>query len=270
MEQSKCARGLGRPGRCPSDASQGNPWGNPPGRVIGSNARIYRPSAMRSSGLQPPRAVSPQGPQPSPGGVAASSGVQDRYFMRFRGRDGRIGRGGCCQSVATGESRRRGSGRADRCSAAVQKSPISSATRTPPRGRLSCRWTAPGRARLAGLTRRTGWPRARGAAGSIAATRGAQVVPGREGRSTWCALRARLSWSELVVAAWQRGARWASRLAGPRLALSDGSRLRAALLWRSRSRPARPILPKEAFAMATRTDTEIRELEPRGVGPASR
>jgi hypothetical protein len=56
---------------------------------------------MRSSGLEPPRAIRSQGPQPGTRGGDASSSVQIVQIARIAGPIGRIGRDGRCQSVVT-------------------------------------------------------------------------------------------------------------------------------------------------------------------------
>jgi hypothetical protein len=45
--------------------------------------------------------LSPQGPQPDPGGVDGFRGVQIVQFAQFSGPAGRIRKGGCCHGVAT-------------------------------------------------------------------------------------------------------------------------------------------------------------------------
>ena len=56
---------------------------------------------MRPSGLEPPRAIRSQGPQPGTRGVDASRSVQIVQIARNSGPIGRIGRDGRCQSVVT-------------------------------------------------------------------------------------------------------------------------------------------------------------------------
>ena len=56
---------------------------------------------MRPRGLEPPRAIRPQGPQPWMRGVDALRSVQIVQIVRGRRRIGRIRRGGRCQSVVT-------------------------------------------------------------------------------------------------------------------------------------------------------------------------
>ena len=62
----------------------------------------FRSFPMRPSGVEPPRAIRSQGPQPGTWGVDAFRSVRIVQIARIAGRIGRIGRGGRCQSVVTG------------------------------------------------------------------------------------------------------------------------------------------------------------------------
>ena len=62
--------------------------------------------AREDSNLHGP--YSPQGPQPWTGRVDASKGVRIVQTARFRGRNGRIGRHGCCHGCCHGAGRKRG------------------------------------------------------------------------------------------------------------------------------------------------------------------
>ena len=96
--------------------------GPPAGRQAQSpscaKAPYFQPLPMRSSGLEPPRGNSPQGPQPRAPAQDASRSVQIVQIARVRGRMGRMGRiwkSDCCDDVATGRPPNRQMGRQKGC-----------------------------------------------------------------------------------------------------------------------------------------------------------
>ena len=79
---------------------------DPPDRTralpdAGANLPICTSKPMRSSGLEPPRENSPQGPQPCTQPSDTSAGVQIVRSVRNPGCIGHIGRSDCCHSAAT-------------------------------------------------------------------------------------------------------------------------------------------------------------------------
>jgi hypothetical protein len=67
----------------------------------------FEDKLMRSSGLEPPRENSPQGPQPRARAQDAYRSVRIVLIAGFRGRIGRIWGSDCCHDVATRRPRRR-------------------------------------------------------------------------------------------------------------------------------------------------------------------